>query len=454
MIDQATKLRAPTDIQEQCRVVQRKASFIQFLRDPVSFFSSLSSHDGSLTQISLGRRIFYIVSDPELIRDILTIHGSSFEKFPQGNPKQKLFGDGLLTSEGVAQKRQRRMLQPGFHRDKLQTYAHQMTACVKTLTSSWREGERIEISREMNGLTLEIIGHTLLGVDDKRAMAEVGAHLQTMLGMVNRFVVPWGDWLMQLPLPSTIRYRRAVKGLDRFMFRLIEDARHVQSPDNLISMLLESSDSATSATSIRDEIVTMIVAGHETVAVGLTWCLFLLARRPQLQDELAARITAILGNNDPTADDYARLEFLQHVFAEALRLHPPIWILGRRNLENYTFRDFTAPKGSVFLVCIADLHRRASFFADPDTFKPERWVLPDWPAYAYIPFGGGDRRCIGERFASMEAVLVLAGLLRDWSFSAVDAHTPAAAAQLTLHPRNPVWLRVTKRHTVATGSSS
>ncbi len=440
--DGSLRIESAVEVQEDFHIVTRKASLVQFLRDPVSFFRSLSQHDGSLTEISLGMRNFYVLSDPHIIRDILATRGGMFEKFPQGNPKQKLFGSGLLTSEGAAQKRQRRMLLPGFHREKLQLYARQMVASVERLTASWTDGCKVDVSHAMNDVTLEIIGSTLLGVDDKCVMDELGAHLHTMLNMVNRFVLPWGDWLMKLPLPSTIRYRNASTKLDEIVQRLIGEARRQNASDNLIGMLVESS---LSGTEIRDEIVTMIVAGHETVAVGLTWSLFLLARYPQLQDELAARVVDVLGGEDPTADDYPRLEFLQHAFAETLRMYPPIWILGRRNLEDYTIRNFHAPKGSVFLVCMADLHRRAEFFTDPDDFRPERWAAPDWPTYAYIPFGGGERRCIGERFAWMEAVIVLACLVRKWRFTAVDAKTPATSAKLTLHPRGPMHLRVSPR---------
>ena len=434
--------QSAAEVQEDFRIVRRKASLVHFLRDPVSFFRSLSRHDGSLTEMSLGRRNFYVVTDPAIIRDILATRGGMFEKFPQGNPKQQLFGSGLLTSEGAAQKRQRRMLLPGFHRDKLQFYARQMVASVEKLTSSWTNDRKVDITHAMNDVTLEIIGSTLLGVNDKRVMDELGAHLHTMLNMVNRFVLPWGDWLMKLPLPSTVRYRNAVKLLDETVYRLIGEARRGDGSDNLIGMLAESS---LSDSEIRDEIVTMVVAGHETVAVGLTWSLFLLARYPDLQDELAARVAEVLSDDDPTVDDYPRLEFLQHAFAEALRLYPPIWILGRRNLEDYTLRNFHAPKGSVFLVCMADLHRRAALFRDPDIFRPERWAAPDWPTYAYIPFGGGERRCIGERFAWMEAVVVLACLLRKWRFTAVDGKMPATSAKLTLHPRGAMHLCVNQR---------
>ena len=435
---------------EELKVCKRQASILRFLRDPVDFFRNLNLHNASITDISLGNRKFYVVSDPAVLRDILATNGNAFEKFPQGNPKQKLFGNGLLTSEGIIHKQQRRLLLPCFHRDRLQEYAQQMVSRVEALTALWRAGSQVvDISRAMNHLTLEIIGCTLLGLEDNRVMGEIGTHLHTMLNLANRFVVPWGDWLMNVPLPSTIRYRRAVSKLDSLAYALIKKARAHSSPqEDLISLLVQSAHpdgSRLTDMEIRDEIVTMIVAGHETVAVGLTWCLNLLSTHAELQEELAARLTAVLGQRQPTADDYPRLDFLQHAFSEALRLHPPIWIMGRRCLEEYAFRDFHASKGSVFLVCIADLHRRPELFPDPDRFLPERWIDPQWPSYAYIPFGGGDRRCVGERFAWMESLFVLASLLRRWRFSPTSHQPPAVAAKLTLHPRHPLNLRIAAR---------
>jgi cytochrome P450 len=315
------------------------------------------------------------------------------------------------------------------------------------MTTCWQN--EIDIAREMNDGTLEIIGRTLLGVSDADVMRKLGQDLHTMLGMVNRFVVPWGDLLMKVPLPSTIRYGRALKRLDETVYELIEKANAPRAPDSLIRMLTEtkfSDGTALSREQIRDEIVTMIIAGHETVAVGLTWCLHLLATHPAVQEDLASRTAECLAGTVPQADDYAELSFLQHAVAESLRLHPPIWILGRRNLEDYRFHDFQAPRGSIFLVCMADLHRRSSLFERPDEFDPARWKNPTWPSYAYIPFGGGDRRCIGERFAWMESVLILAYLLRNWRFAAAVQKAPKASAKLTLHPRGPLPLRITKRN--------
>jgi cytochrome P450 len=426
--------------------VRKTASFLRLIRNPLDFFRTVASHSGSLAEISLGGRRFFVLNDPELIRDIFATHGSQFEKFPPGNPKQKLFGKGLLTSEGPAQKAQRRILLPGFHRDRLSIYANHMVDLVEGMSALWQPGQAVDIAAFMNRLTLRVIGRSLLGIEDNVLLAELGVHLATMLHLVNRFVMPWGDLLMRIPLPSSLRYRAASKHLERMISELI--ARAKESPgDNLLGVLLaarHADGSQLSGEEIRDEIVTMIVAGHETVAVGLTWCLDLLARNPAVQSDLAARTIAALGDRRPVVEHYAELGFLQQAFSESLRLYPPIWIMGRRALESYSFEDFDAPAGSVFLVCMADLHRRAEFFAEPENFLPDRWQNPTWPTYAFIPFGAGDRRCIGERFAWMEGIFFLACLLRRWEFAPSGAE-PVPSPQLTLHPRGPVWLKLAPR---------
>ncbi len=436
----------PTPTERHIVGVRKKASFLRLVRDPLSFFRSIADHDGSIAELHLGGQRFYLLNDPDLIRDIFVTQSAQFEKFPQGNPKQKLFGKGLLTGEGAAQKAQRRIMLPGFHRDRLQLYARHMVELVEEMHSSWQSGQIVDIASSMNTLTLRVIGRSLFGIEDTQLLAELGRHLATMLHMVNRFVMPWGELLMSLPLPSSLRYHAASKNLERIVAALIEDGKKTES-NNLLRVLIDArkaDGSPLSNEEIRDEIVTILVAGHETVAVGLTWCLYLLANNPTLQRELSARIDAVLANQDPTMEDYSKLEFLQHTFSESLRLYPPIWIMGRRALRPYSFCDFNAPAKSVFLVCMADLHRRPEFFQDATLFRPERWLNPTWPSYAYIPFGVGDRRCIGERFAWMEAVFFLTCLLRRWEFTTRNPE-PLAVPQLTLHPKGAVLLQVTKR---------
>lgn len=421
-------------------------TFLDLIRDPVRFFRRVSEEGGPAAEIRLGWRRFYVISDPEIIRDMLMTESQRFEKFPQIDPKYSIFGKGLLTSEGAAYKAQRRRLQPSFNRERLAVYAGQMAASTQWKMSGWKDGDILDVGQAMNQLTLDIVAKAMFSIDDFDTAAQIGKHVETMLHMVNQLVMPWGPLLLHSPLPIARRYWKASRGLNALVGRLVEEARAREPADDLVSLLIGMSKpdgTGLSAVEIRDELVTMIVAGHETVANGLTWCLYLLAKHPEVQDQLVRATNDVLGDRVPAADDFAQLSFLEHAFAEALRLYPPIWILGRRALDDYEAGAFRAPKGSVLLVCMANLHRRAEFFPAPDEFQPTRWTNPDWPSYSYIPFGGGTRRCIGERFAWMEGVFCLATMLRSWRFSLTDEREPELRAELALRPKRPMLLRLT-----------
>ncbi len=453
-INSNTPARESDSAELHVSIVSKRASFLDLVRDPVQFFTKISDHLGDLAEIRLGPRRFYVVKSPAMIRDFLVTQAGMFEKFPAGNPKQKLFGKGLLTSEGALHKRQRRSLQPAFHRDRLRLYVDQMVNTAECVSAGWRDQECVDISAAMNVLALDVIAKSLFAVTEAELVADLGKQLHVMLKLVNRFVLPWGDLLMRLPLRSSRQYRSASQRLDEIVYKLISNASSSQETDTLTSMLLDVrhlDGTDLEEEEIRDEIVTMVVAGHETVAAGLSWCLYLLARHPDIQEQLAQESGAVLKGAQPAMADYERLECLQHAFAESLRMFPPIWILGRRALQDYSFGDFSAKKGSVFLVCMADLHRRPEFFEQPEEFRPGRWSNPSWPNYAYLPFGAGERRCIGERFAWMEGVFFLACLLRRWRFELLDRESPSeedvpsADAKLTLNPRRPIRLQVLER---------
>ncbi len=427
------------------------ASFLQLLKDPIRFFRMIDQRQGPIAEIKLGLRRFFLVSDTDLIRELLMTQSAAFEKFPQIDPDRGFFGRGLLTSEGAAHRVQRRMLQPGFHRDRIRFYADQMVASTLRLTESWADKGVIDASAAMNELALDIVARTLFSVQHFNVAHDIAHQIEVMMPMVNQFVMPWGDLILHLPLPASFRYKRAYRKLDEIVYGMIEQTRQSAEPaDDLLKLLLaatqlESEDSLT-AREIRDEVVTMFVAGHETVAMGLTWCLYLLAAHPEIQEQLRLAVNDTLGTRKAEASDFESLAAVEHAFAESMRLYPPIWILGRRALHSFSFGDISAPKGAVFLVCMAALHRSSEFFDNPEEYIPERWANITWPPYAYIPFGGGLRRCIGERFAWMEAVLCLATMLQQWTFS-LEPNEPApeTAPSLTLRTKKPVMLRVERQ---------
>ncbi len=428
--------------------IAKRASFLHLIRDPLRFFREVGEQS-PIAEIRLTLRNFYLISDPDMIRELLMTRHDQFEKFPRIDSREGLFGEGLLTSEGLVHRAQRRMLQPGFHRDRLKAYAAQMVSSTEHAMRSWQSGKPIDVTETMNELALDIVTRTLFSLDNLVLAREMADQVTTILNQVNQLVMPWGKLLLRLPLASSRRYQTARRRLNEIVYSLFQ-GNHDPTGDDLLAMLLSATDPDTGKpltdVEIRDQIVTMIVAGHETVATGLGWCLYLLACHPEQQNRIAASIDRIAEGGPLTFENFPLFTEVEHVFSESMRLYPPIWILGRRALENYSFGDFQAAKGSVFLVCMANLHRSARWFDAPDEFRPERWKNQTWPNYVYMPFGGGVRRCIGERYAWMEAILCLSAMLREWHFELADSVPPKPLPKLTLRPKHSIKLIVRKRN--------
>ncbi len=418
--------------------------------NPIQFFAQLEHEEGRVAALSMGPRQFYLIHEPAIIQDVLVTQSSIFEKFPQVEPSKGLFGQGLLTSEEPLHLRQRRLMQPAFHRERLQGYAAQMAASTEQLMAGWPSASIIDAAGEMNRLALNIVTHTLFSTAADHQASEISQELDVVLHALNQLIMPWGDIWLKLPFPSSRRYRAALRRLDQIVQTFIAERRASnKNGDDLLGMLLSARDAdsgeSMSDLQVRDELMTIFVAGHDTTANGLTWALYLLARYPDVQRELAAQIRDVLGTRMPAFEDYPKLCFVEHVFSEALRLYPPVWILGRKALKHYQFGDFATKQGSVLLVCMAVLHRNSAFFPVPDRFLPERWRSPTWPRYAYLPFGAGSRMCIGERFAWMEGVLCLSALVNRFQFELTEDPPPVPLGLLTLRPKKGLRLRIEER---------
>ncbi len=411
--------------------------------NPIGFFADVERRQGRVAAIPMGPRQFYLIHEPAMIQDVLVTQSSHFEKFPRVEPSKGLFGQGLLTSEEPLHLSQRRLMQPAFHHQRIQAYAAQMSACTERLMTEWQSGSVIDAAGAMNRLALNIVTHTLFSTAADHQAAEIARELDIVLHALNQLIMPWGDLWLKLPFPSSRRYGLALSRLDKIIHTFIAQRRTANMDrSDFLSMLL--SGGAMADRQVRDELMTIFVAGHDTTANGLTWALYLLARHPELQRALAAQVRDVLGSGMPESDDYPKLCFVEHAFAEALRLYPPVWILGRKAIKQYQFDNFQAKPGSVLLVCMAVLHRNPAFFPEPDRFLPERWQLPSWPRYAYLPFGAGSRMCIGERFAWMEGVLCLSALLNRFQFELTEDAPPVPQGLLTLRPKAGLRLRITQ----------
>jgi cytochrome P450 len=394
----------------------------------------------------------YLVTDPDAIDVVLVKRAAAFHKDFSTRFLTRLTGNGLLTSEGKFWRRQRGLAQPAFHHKRLVSYGDTMVRLSREHAA--RLDGSIDVGHEMMTLTLAIVAETLFGADVSAEAHSVGAALDEVmryyLGVANTGILLPLSW----PTPATRRFLRAVAAIDEVVFRLIDEAKRRgegERPD-LLSMLLAARDEdgqAMDERQLRDEVVTLFLAGHETTALTLTWSLFLLSTNPAARARAVAEVDAVLGDRPATLDDLPKLRFVDAIVAESMRLYPPAWMIGREAQEDIELAGFPiAAKSQVYLSPWL-MHRDARFFDEPLAFRPERWesgeLLRTLPRFAYFPFGGGPRICIGNSFAKMEANLALATLLQTLDYWSQQKVAPGMSPTVTLRPQNPIRARVSPR---------
>jgi cytochrome P450 len=426
--------------------------FRSFRKDPTGFLTRLSRL-GDVTAFRMGPQRAFFINDPEHIRDMFVV---SADKFVKGRALQRaktLLGNGLLTSEGEFHLRQRRMIQPAFHKTRIAEYARSMVEYAERLSGEWQDGEVRDIDREMMRLTLQIVAKTLFSADVTDEANEVGKAMTTLVNMFNYLLLPFAEWLEKLPLPQTRRLNRARETLNSIVFQFIDENRRSDTDKgDLLSMLLAARDeadgSAMSDEQIRDEALTLFLAGHETTAVAMTWTWYLLSQNPEaeqaLSDELVSISTDAVGFEDIT-----NLRYTEAVFAESMRLFPPAWAVGRLAIDEHQFGEFTVPRNSLVLASPWVTHRDPRFWDEPEAFRPERWletsVKEAGQRFRYFPFGGGVRRCVGESFAWIEGVLLLATLARNWKLELVPSQRIGLQPMITLRPKFGMRMRIINR---------
>jgi cytochrome P450 len=424
-------------------------------RDPLGFLTGLTAQYGDIARVSLGAETLYLFNHPDLVRDLLVTHHRNFHKGRGLERAKMLLGTGLLTSEGEFHLRQRRLAQPAFHRQRVAAYGATMAAYAAARRDRWRSGATVDVHQEMMALTLAIAGKTLFDADVEHEAAEIGAALATTFQSFHfGFFLPFGELLERLPLPATLRFKKARARLDATIYRMIDERRRTGADrGDLLSMLLLAQDTegdggGMTDLQLRDEAMTIFLAGHETTANMLTWTWYLLSRHADIEARLHAEIDAALGDRLPTANDLARLPYSRMVLAEAMRLYPPAWIIGRRALGPFEAAGYEIPARSIILASQYVTHRDARWFPDPERFDPERFTPEQQaarPKFAYFPFGGGPRVCIGEQFAWMEGVLVLATIAQRWKLGLVPGHPVALQPIITLRPKFGMRMTVEAR---------
>jgi len=397
----------------------------------------------------------YFVADPQVIEEILVKKAESFHKDRTSRLMARVIGNGLLVNEGESWRRQRRLLQPAFHHQQLQSYASLMVDAIERAAAGWRAGEIRNVHEDMMGVTMRIVAGTMFGADVPATAGDLGGVISTLmedftrlLGLAGRFRPP--PWV---PTPANRRFRRSARRVEAVILDIIEGRRKTiaatgAAGGDLLSLLIAARDEEggeMTDAQVRDEALTLFLAGHETTALALTYALWLLGRHPDRQARLADELRAVLGDRPPGLADLERLRYTEMVLMETMRLYPPAWALGRRATQEIEVGGFRFPKGAEFIMSQWVVHRDPRRFDEPESFRPERWegdLAQRLPRFAYFPFGGGPRVCIGNRFAMMEAKLVLAGALQRFRFAAAGADELPLLPSVTLRPRGPVMLRL------------
>ena len=421
--------------------------------NPLDFFTKLARTYGDVSSYRMAGEQLFLVNEPRLIRDVLVTHNRNFTKSRGLERSKRLLGQGLLTSEGAMHLRQRRLMQPAFHRDRIAAFADIMVGYGDRMRRGWADGATLDIAREMNRLTLSIVGKTLFDVDVESQAAAVGDALTAVMESFWMMMLPFADVLERLPVPKLRRARMARARLDAIIYRMIADRRASGRVHNdLLSMLLAAQDEEDGGgmtdQQVRDEAMTIFLAGHETTANALTWTWYLLSTDSDVEARLHAEVDRVLQGRLPVMGDLPALGYVERVVTEAMRLYPPAWIIGRRAIADYQLGDYRVPARSILVMSPYIMQRDPRFYADPETFNPDRWT-PEFraalPKFAYFPFGGGPRQCIGESFAWMELILLVATVSQHCRLRLVPGHPVVPQPLITLRAKHGMRMTVERR---------
>ena len=447
----------------------------RYLRDPIGFMQQAAAY-GDLVTLSVKPALLYLVTHPDLIRDIVVTHHRKVGRGPNTEVLKWVMGDSLVTADGADHLQQRRMMQPQFHHSRVDGYGALMQQYAAQHSANWHDGQRIDAAQEMGDLTLRIVVKTLFGLELPADAGRLGAAFEfTNNYLVTRVNQPprLRHLLHRLPLPYSRRFRQARARLDHIIFDLIAQRRQYPDEidggridgdridghgnagapnDDLLSLLLRASfedDAGQPAPltdqQVRDQTITLFAAGHETTAVCLTWTWYLLATHPEIQARFHQELDAVLAGRPPTLDDLPNLPFTDRILTESLRLYPSIWFWSRMAFQPFALGGYDIPAGAVLAAPQLIVQRDARWFDDPQSFQPDRWT-PEFrqqlPRYAYYPFGGGPRQCIGEGFAWMEAKLILATIGQKWAMRHDPRHRIKMLPLISLRPKGgmPMYL--------------
>ncbi len=417
--------------------------------NPIFLFQHLAEKYGDIAHYKIGWNHIVFLNHPDYIREVLVVQNDNFVKERTVRRSKMLLGKGMITAEGADHRSQRQMAQPAFHRQRIPEYAETMVREAVRTRDSWRGGEQRDISIEMMHLTLNVVAETLFATDLRDEVHELADAINRIMSLYNFLVMlPAAEWLVHMRPPGLAAFVRARQRIDAVVHRMI--AAHRTRPSDgraLLDMMLAASPnrSPESEKSLRDQVITIFLAGYETVANALAWTWYLLSQNPESEARLHQEIDRELHGRLPTYDDIPRLRYAEMVLAESMRLYPPAWAMGRQALADFQLGDFFLPAKTTVLMSQFITHRDPRFFPDPLRFDPERFT-PEAKSrrmkFAYFPFGAGFRQCIGESFAWMEGVLLLTTLAQKWKLKLVPGHRVEPEPLITLRPKYGMKMQI------------
>jgi cytochrome P450 len=423
------------------------------LRNPTAILTEVAGWPGDVAQVQIGRQTITVLKHPDLIQQVLVAESARVEK---GRTFERalfflFLGDGLLNSKGEKHRRNRRLVLPAFHRSRLAGYGRAIVDNAAAASRLWRDGEVRDLNADMMTLTLNVVGSTLFSAGVDEAAKSISHAFGELTQHVNRLAFPGARWLLKTPLPFARRIRDAERTLNEIVIALIKAHRaRGEDTGDLLSMLLLAEDSERpgehlSDIEARDQVMTIFFAGHETTANALTWTFWLLSQHPEIEAALHAELDHVLAGRAPSFEDTTRLVFTEQILREVLRLYPPVWAIGRRTLSELSFNGIATPLDSLVITSQWISHRDARWYPEPERFNPMRWTASfraTLPRFAYYPFGGGPRSCMGENFAWAELILIVATFAQRWRFTAApDAKAVRPHARITLHPDRKILIR-------------
>jgi cytochrome P450 len=425
--------------------------------DPIPLFEHLHARFGPIACYRFMGKLMVFVNDPEWINEILVNQAGSFIKERTLRRMKILLGEGLITSDDPIHMRQRRIAAPAFHRQRIAGYAEQIATAAVTMRDSWRDGEELDISAAMMRLSLQIIARTLFDQEVTPEVLSVADEVNAIMRLYNFLVVfPKLESFLHWPIPGIVQFRRSRARLDAIVHRMIAQRRalnreELEQRGDLLSMLIAAQDidaSRMSDEQVRDEALTIFLAGYETVANSLAWTWYLLSQNPEARERMEREINEVLGGRTPTLEDLPNLRYTEMVFAESMRLYPPAWAMARQATKPVQLGEYRLPPGTHLFFSQYVVHRSPELWDNPLAFLPERHT-PEAkaarPRFAYFPFGGGRRQCIGEGFSWMEGVLALATIAQRWRLEFMSRFPVVTQAKITLRPKYPVMMRVHSR---------